>query len=55
LFEYQEILAKKTNDEVAENVINFITVNPFTEKAEIYFNFGLIADDPDDNKLSIAQ
>jgi putative PIN family toxin of toxin-antitoxin system len=51
LFEYQEILTKKTSAEVAENVVNFITVNPFTEKTEIFFNFGLIADDADDNKF----
>ncbi len=51
LFEYQEILIKKTSAEVAENVINFITVNPFTEKTEIFFNFGLIQADADDNKF----
>ena len=51
LFEYQEILTKKTSAEVAENVVNFITINPFTEKTEIYFNFGLIKEDADDNKF----
>jgi putative PIN family toxin of toxin-antitoxin system len=51
LFEYQEILAKKTSTEVAENVVNFITINPFTERTEIFFNFGLIVDDADDNKF----
>lgn len=51
LFEYQEILAKKTSLEVAENVVNFITINPYTEKADIYFNFGLISEDADDNKF----
>jgi putative PIN family toxin of toxin-antitoxin system len=51
LLEYQEILTKKTSSEVAENVINFITVNPFTEKTEIFFNFDLIAEDEDDNKF----
>ena len=51
LFEYQEILTKKTSAEVAENVINFITVKPFTEKTEIFFNFGLIQADADDNKF----
>ncbi len=51
LFEYQEILTKKTSAEVAENVVNFITINPFTEKIEIFFNFGLIVDDADDNKF----
>lgn len=51
LFEYREILERKTNAEVAENLINFIVVNPFTEKTEIYFNFGLISKDEDDNKF----
>ncbi len=51
LFEYREVLERKTNVEVAENVINFIAVNPFTEKTEIYFNFGLITQDEDDNKF----
>lgn len=51
LFEYQEILAKKTNAEVAENVVNFITVSPFTVKTEIFFNFSLISEDADDNKF----
>lgn len=51
LFEYQEILTAKTSAEVAENIINFITINPFTEKTEIFFNFNLIKDDPDDNKF----
>ncbi len=51
LFEYQEILTEKASAEVAENVVNFISINPFTEKYEIFFNFGLIADDADDNKF----
>lgn len=51
LFEYQEILMEKTNAQVAENVVNFITVNPFTIKTEIFFNFSLIKDDADDNKF----
>jgi putative PIN family toxin of toxin-antitoxin system len=51
LFEYEEILSEKTSREVAENVINFITVSPFTEKSEIFFKFGLIAEDEDDNKF----
>ncbi len=51
LFEYREALESKTNAEVAENFINFIAVNPFTEKTDIYFNFGLISQDEDDNKF----
>lgn len=51
LFEYREVLERKTNAEVAENVVNFIAVNPFTEKTDIYFNFGLVLQDEDDNKF----
>ncbi|MDQ3064071.1 MAG: putative toxin-antitoxin system toxin component, PIN family [Acidobacteriota bacterium] len=51
LFEYREVLERKTNAEVAENVVNFIAVNPFTEKTDIYFNFGLVSQDKDDNKF----
>ena len=51
LFEYREILARKTTAEIAENVIDFLSVSPFVEKTEVYFNFGLISDDDDDNKF----
>ena len=50
LFEYWEILDRKNGREVAENVINFITASPFTEKIEVFYNFGLIEEDEDDNK-----
>jgi putative PIN family toxin of toxin-antitoxin system len=50
LLEYREILEQKTSEEVAENLVNFITAHPFTEKIEIYYNFQLITQDPDDNK-----
>ncbi|MCD9189290.1 MAG: putative toxin-antitoxin system toxin component, PIN family [Pyrinomonadaceae bacterium] len=51
LFEYREILARKTNEKIAENVIEFLSISPFVDKAEIYFNFQLIAEDEDDNKF----
>lgn len=51
LFEYREILARKTNEEVAENVMEFLSVSLFVEKTEIYFNFRLISEDEDDNKF----
>jgi putative PIN family toxin of toxin-antitoxin system len=51
LFEYQEILTQKANAQVAENVVNFITVNPFTIKTDVFFNFNLIEEDADDNKF----
>lgn len=50
LTEYREILELKNGVLVAENVINFILVSPYTEKADIYFNFLLINQDEDDNK-----
>jgi uncharacterized protein len=51
LFEYREILARKTTEEIAENVVEFLSVSPFVEKTEIYFNFQLISNDQDDNKF----
>lgn len=51
LFEYREILARKTNEQVAENVVNFLTVSPYAEKIDIYFNFDLIPVDSSDNKF----
>ncbi|MGI8467666.1 MAG: putative toxin-antitoxin system toxin component, PIN family [Pyrinomonadaceae bacterium] len=51
LFEYREILAEKTNKEIAENIIEFLSISPFVEKTEIYFNFRLIPDE-DDNKFA---
>ncbi len=51
IFEYEEVLTRQLNAEVSENVINFITVSPHTERVEVYFNFNLIAADADDNKF----
>lgn len=51
LHEYQEVLGRKANAEIAQNVINFIDTHPATIRTAIYFNFGLIADDADDNKF----
>jgi uncharacterized protein len=49
LLEYREILERKNGAEVAENVVNLITVLPKTEKVDIYYNFYLLSDE-DDNK-----
>lgn len=51
LFEYHEVLEKKTTSEIAENITNFITINPYTERVDIYFNFNLITADESDNKF----
>jgi uncharacterized protein len=51
LLEYQEILARKTNQEVADNLINFLAIHPFVAKTEIFYQFHLISEDEDDNKF----
>src|SRR5580765_4891752 len=50
LYEYREILERKTSQEVAENILNFVDIHPATLKTTIYFKFNLL-DDPDDNKF----
>ena len=50
LLEYQEILELKNGAVVAENVVNLISIHPLTEKVDIFYNFNLIEQDPDDNK-----
>ncbi len=51
LFEYQEILERKTNQEVAYNLTQFLTIHPFVVKTEIFYQFQLISEDEDDNKF----
>lgn len=51
LFEYQEVIGRKTNEQIAESIVNFLSVTPFVEKVEIYFSFDLIKADPSDNKF----
>jgi len=51
LLEYEEILAKKTNKQVSRNVIDFLLISPFVHKSDIFFNWQLISEDPDDNKF----
>src|SRR5690606_31942123 len=51
LLEYEEILALKTSPTVAENVVNFLIISPHTIHTDIFFNFGLIIADTDDNKF----
>lgn len=51
ILEYQEILLHKTNEDVASNIVDFLTIHPFVIKSEPYFRFMLIAQDMDDNKF----
>lgn len=49
--EYREIFAKLTNTFVAENVIATILRSPYCLRFDPHFHFGLITQDPDDNKF----
>ncbi|MCK5524029.1 MAG: putative toxin-antitoxin system toxin component, PIN family [Thiomargarita sp.] len=51
LLEYQEILERKTSQEVADNLIHFLTIHPFVVKTDIFYQFHLISEDEDDNKF----
>ena len=51
LTEYEEILSKQINPEIAQNVIKFILALPNLIEQQIYFKWGLISIDPDDNKF----
>lgn len=49
--EYREIIAQKTNSQIADNVVRFLEASPYVKSFDIYFKFGLIKQDIDDNKF----
>ena len=51
LSEYEEKLAEKTTPGIARNVLEAITRLHTTVFQQVYFHFGLIEADPDDNKF----
>ena len=51
LWEYEEVLIEKTSHNVARNVIDFLLISPYVHIIDIYFNWRLIENDPDDNKF----
>lgn len=51
LLEYEEVLLRKTNPEVTENLLQFFSVHPSVEKVEPFYRFRLIENDPDDDKF----
>ena len=51
LNEYEEIIAQKTNVEIARNVVEAIARLNTTEFLKVYYHFGLIEADADDNKF----
>ncbi len=52
LNEYQEIITQLTDSaEVAHNIIHAILNRSNTKHIQVYYHFGLIEADPDDNKF----
>lgn len=51
LTEYEEILARKANDLVAQNIIKMLVTLSNVEKTEVYYRWDLIESDKDDNKF----
>jgi putative PIN family toxin of toxin-antitoxin system len=51
LLEYEEILKRRYNVDVAENVIRALLLLPNVIHQQVYFNWQLIGNDPDDNKF----
>jgi len=51
LLEYEEVLSRKASPDVAHNILSFIDIHPATTFVKIFFQFGLIKSDPDDDKF----
>lgn len=51
LNEYEEIIARKTNADIAHNVVEAIARLHTTEFLNVYYHFRLIEADADDNKF----
>ena len=51
LMEYEEVIERKFNSEVAKDVIRTLLTLPNVEKINVYYNWNLIEADSDDNKF----
>jgi putative PIN family toxin of toxin-antitoxin system len=51
LTEYNDILERVANAAVAHNIVNAIARSPYTRMIDPQYRFGLIEQDPDDNKF----
>ena len=49
--EYFEVLERFTNVSIASNVSELLLIRPNVEKYDIYYNWGMIVEDYDDNKF----
>lgn len=51
IYEYQEVIAEKTNREIAQNITDFLVIHPFVIQIGIFYKWKLISTDDDDNKF----
>ncbi len=51
LLEYEEIIGAKFNSQVARDVLRVLLMLPNVHEANVYFEWNLIAADPDDDKF----
>ena len=51
LEEYEEIITQKANHLIAKMILEIITQAPNTKKINAHYRWGLITQDPDDNKF----
>ena len=51
LLEYEEIIGKKYNKNIAKDVRRVLLLLPNVHQRKIYYNWQLIENDPDDNKF----
>lgn len=51
VMEYEEILTRKLGHAIAENIIKALLQHSHTKRFEIFYHFGIIKADPDDNKF----
>ena len=51
LMEYEEVIERKYNSEVAKDVIRTLLMLPNVEKINVYYKWNLVEADRDDNKF----
>jgi uncharacterized protein len=51
LLEYEEVIARHWNETVARGVIQTILLSENVYKVDVFYQWGLIDNDPDDNKF----
>ncbi|WP_353572672.1 putative toxin-antitoxin system toxin component, PIN family [Candidatus Albibeggiatoa sp. nov. BB20] len=51
MLEYVEVIARKTNSQVAESIKDFLNTHPHVKHIDTYYQFQLITEDEDDNKF----